>query len=141
MRPAQLVVLQAFPLNANGKVDHGRLPAPRAVPSLVAAAAADEDPTERSLVAIFQRVLGKPVANVEANFFDLGATSLKIVEAHAEIVRRWPATGLMTLFEHPSIRALALALSGAARTSDGVAHRAQQRAEALQRLRKPRVAR
>lgn len=139
MRPAQVVVLQAFPLNANGKVDHGGLPAPRAVPP--PAATAGDDPTERRLVAIFQRVLGRPVTNVDANFFDLGATSLKLVEAHAEIARFWPATKVIALFQYPSIRSLALALTGAPRTTNAVAHRAQQRAEALRRLTRPRVAR
>jgi amino acid adenylation domain-containing protein len=139
MRPAQVVALQAFPLNANGKVDHGRLPAPRAVPPPVATAG--DDTTERSLVAIFQRVLGRPVTNVDANFFDLGATSLKLVDAHAEIARSWPATELMALFQHPSIRALALALAGASSATNAVSHRAQQRAEALRRLPRPRAAR
>jgi amino acid adenylation domain-containing protein len=139
MRPAQLVVLQEFPLNANGKVDYGRLPALRAVPP--PAATTGDDPTERGLVAIFQRVLGRPVTNVDASFFDLGATSLKLVEAHAEIARSWPATKLMTLFQHPSIRALARALVEAPSATDAVAGRAQQRAEALRRLRRPRVAR
>lgn len=139
MRPAQLVVLQEFPLNANGKVDHGRLPALRAVPP--PAATAGDDATERSLVAIFQGVLGRSVTSVDASFFDLGATSLNLVEAHAEIARTWPATKLMTLFEHPSIRALARALAEAPSAADAVTQRAQQRAEALRRLRRPRVAR
>ncbi len=139
MRPAQVVVLQEFPLNANGKVDHGRLPAPRTV--LPPAAMAGDDPTERSLVDIFQRVLGRPVTNVDASFFDLGATSLKLVEAHAEIARRWPETKVIALFQHPSIRALALALAGPPRVIDAVAHRAQQRAEALRRLPRPRAVR
>ncbi|MCW5737639.1 MAG: non-ribosomal peptide synthetase [Enhydrobacter sp.] len=136
MRPAQLVVLQEFPLNANGKVDHDRLPALQVVPPTAETAA--DNSTERSLLAIFQRVMGRPVTSVDASFFDLGATSLNLVEAHAEIARTWPAVKLVTLFQHPSIRALARALTEAPRAADAVAQRAQQRAEALRRLRRPR---
>ena len=140
MRPAQIVVLDGFPLNANGKVDHDRLPtASRAV--LAPTAPVSDDPAERALVAIFQRVLGRPVASVEANFFDLGATSLKLVEAHAEIARNWPRARLILLFQYPSIRALAGALSEGSGAIDDIARRrAGQRAEALRRVRRPRLA-
>jgi hypothetical protein len=105
--PSALVVLPELPLNANGKVDRARLPAPPTGPVLAPANA-----TEHALAAIWRRVLGLTEISRDANFFDLGGTSLQLIEAHAEIQRGLaPDLNLMDLFRDPSIGALAARLS------------------------------
>jgi amino acid adenylation domain-containing protein len=108
--PSTLIVLTELPLNANGKVDRAKLPPPASGPILAPA-----NQTEQALAEIWRRVLGLAEVSRDANFFDLGGTSLQLIEAHAEIQRSLaPDVNLMDLFRDPSIGALA------ARLTDGI---------------------
>lgn len=139
MRPARIVVLDEFPLNTSGKVDHDRLPKP--LPPHAEAVPPAEGNTERMLGEIFARVLDVRSVGADTNFFDLGATSLKLVEAHAAIERIWPGVGVVALFRHPNIRDLARAIEGRDTALDSAARRrAQQQAEALKRMQRARLA-
>ncbi|GEP55043.1 hypothetical protein RSO01_22090 [Reyranella soli] len=133
MRPSRIVAHDEFPLTANGKIDQRLLAARAAVePSPIMSATSE---TERMLSGIFTRVLGVHSIDVATNFFELGATSLKLMEAHASISRIWPQVDVLTLFRHPTIRDLARALDG---RHGSIAQEAQRRAQgqaaALQRL-------
>ena len=140
MRPSQILVLDEFPLNANGKVDRARLPQRRAASAATLAVATSQG--ESALRDIFQGVLGVGAISPDTNFFDLGATSLKLVEAHASIEQAWPGTDVMALFEHPTIRGLARAIEAREKTVQNAGQRrGQQQAEALKRLQRARAAR
>jgi amino acid adenylation domain-containing protein len=130
MRPSEIVVLDEFPLTTSGKIDYARLPAPRPVePSAMTWA---KDGVERTLSDIFARVLGVRMVGRDTNFFDLGATSLKLIEAHEAIERVWPGVHAMALFQHPNIRELAAAISGRGTSRRGSRQRrTRQQAEAL----------
>ena len=105
--PSALIVLPELPLNANGKVDRAKLPAPSSGPILAPANRA-----EQALADIWRRVLGVPEVSRDANFFDLGGTSLQLIEVHAEIQRGLaPTLNLMDLFRDPSIDTLAARIS------------------------------
>jgi amino acid adenylation domain-containing protein len=137
MRPSQVVVLDEFPLTPNGKVDLRRLPAPTRPETATAPRAPRE--AERILVDIFSPVLGLHSIGLDTNFFDLGATSLNLMEAHASISRVWPDLGVIELFEYPSIQGLARAIeSRAAPVHSAAVSRARRQSEALRRLRRPR---
>ncbi|MBI3199638.1 MAG: non-ribosomal peptide synthetase [Rhodospirillales bacterium] len=140
MRPSQVMVLDEFPLTPNGKVDLERLPAAR--PAEMSASTAANGETERALSGILARVLGLHAIGPDTNFFDLGATSLKLVEAHALIARVWPGVEVLALFEHSNVRELARAIeSGHTSVDTAAQRRARQRADALRRLRGSRPAR
>lgn len=140
MQPSRIVVLDEFPLKASGKIDYDRLPAPRPLPETTALFGGDE--TQRTLTGIFSRVLGVREIGLDANFFDLGATSLQLVEAHAAIERTWPGTGVVALFRHPNIRELARAIDGrGASPQAAVQLRSQQQAAALRRMQRTRLMR
>ena len=140
MRPSQVVVLDAFPLTANGKIDRERLPARRQAAASTAGAAGNE--IESALTEILERVLDLGGIAPHVNFFDLGATSLKLVEAHASIEQAWPGIELMALFDHPNIRDLARAIETRSVPADNAGRRrGQQQAEALKRLQLARSAR
>ncbi|MDP1839142.1 MAG: non-ribosomal peptide synthetase [Reyranella sp.] len=139
MRPSQVVVLDEFPLTQNGKVDQERLPACQ--PNEVPQARSATGETERILSGIFARALGLRAIGPDTNFFDLGATSLKLVEAHALIVRVWPSVDVLALFQHPNIRELSRAIEGRATSVQSAGQRrAQQQAAALKRMRTSRRA-
>lgn len=77
MVPAHYVVLEQLPLNASGKVDRKRLPAPVfATTSLVA----PRNATEEKLLKVWQQVLGREHISVTDDFFELGGHSLKLTK-------------------------------------------------------------
>ncbi|MBF8739591.1 non-ribosomal peptide synthase/polyketide synthase [Pseudomonas guariconensis] len=74
MVPAHVVVLEALPLNANGKVDRLALPAPMIGQGGGFVAPRTEE--EQVLAGIWEAVLGVERVGVEDNFFELGGDSI-----------------------------------------------------------------
>ncbi|MGQ0584654.1 MAG: non-ribosomal peptide synthetase [Reyranella sp.] len=139
MQPSQVVVLDEFPLTQNGKIDQERLPVRRLSEAPPARYATGK--TAGILSGIFARTLGLRDIGQDTNFFDLGATSLKLVEAHALIALIWPSIDVLALFQHPNIRELSQAIEGRAASGQSAGQRGvQQQAAALRRLRTSRRA-
>jgi amino acid adenylation domain-containing protein len=109
MVPAHIVRLDRMPLNANGKVDRKALPDP--VLQCDTRDVHCEPPateTERSLLAIWEEVLGRSGLGVTDNFFDRGGHSLKITRVMARIEQCLGVTVPLTeLFLRPTVRELA----------------------------------
>jgi amino acid adenylation domain-containing protein len=74
MVPADLVVLERFPLNASGKVDKAALPPPR--PAEVAGHVAPATVIETLVADFFATLLGREQVGATDSFFDLGGSSL-----------------------------------------------------------------
>ncbi len=85
MVPGALVILNALPLTANGKVDVRALPAPalHTGPTLSATG------PEHVLARLFAEVLGLPEVGVQANFLDLGGNSLLAVRLIGQLRSRY----------------------------------------------------
>ncbi|MBK3774258.1 amino acid adenylation domain-containing protein [Azospirillum brasilense] len=75
MVPSALVVLDAFPLTVNGKVDRARLPAPAAE----SGGAAPATPAEALLCRAMATVLHLPAVGADADFFALGGDSISAI--------------------------------------------------------------
>ncbi|WP_175956069.1 non-ribosomal peptide synthetase [Burkholderia sp. BCC0405] len=121
--PARVLAIDALPVNANGKLDRDRLPAPEQS----RAAARDEagNPTEAALRALWEDMLGRPVDSLHADFFTLGGDSLLAVKLAAQIERRFGvALPLATLFSHAGVAALAAAVDRAVHASHATPVRA-----------------
>jgi pristinamycin I synthase-3/4 len=109
MLPSAFVLLDALPLNANGKVDTRRLPPPEAARGDAAGAlAAPRTALEEQLAAIWAELLGLARVGVDESFFDLGGHSL----VGAQLISRLRQAleidlPLRVLFEAPTVAAMA----------------------------------
>ncbi|HLW60136.1 MAG TPA: amino acid adenylation domain-containing protein, partial [bacterium] len=112
MIPAHIVVLDAFPLTPNGKIDRAKLPLPEdALPARSTAYAAPMTPLEHQLVQIWEECLQVRPIGIRDDFFELGGHSLlavRLMSAIEEAVgRKLP---LSTLFAGATVQHLAQAL-------------------------------
>ena len=112
MVPAAFIVLQALPLTANGKIARQALPAPKRE-AIASTFTAPRTPTESLLAQIWGNILAQPTIGIHDNFFELGGHSLLAAQVASRIRQRMMKNlPLRSLFEHPTIAALAPILDG-----------------------------
>ena len=109
MVPAVFVLLDAFPLTANGKMDRRALPTPDGRrPELDEAFVACRTPTEERLAEIWSHVLGVERVGIYDNFFQLGGHSLLATQVVSRIREAFQVEiPLRRLFEAPTVAGLA----------------------------------
>ncbi|MCP4687192.1 MAG: amino acid adenylation domain-containing protein, partial [Desulfobacterales bacterium] len=115
MIPSGFVILDAMPLNANGKIDRGALRSP-APPEKTPRkeTAAPRTPLEKELAAIWAEVLEVETVGVHDDFFELGGHSLLLVRLLARIRKRiHRSVSMSVLFQEPTAAGLARRLSSA----------------------------
>ncbi|HFZ1920915.1 TPA: amino acid adenylation domain-containing protein [Serratia marcescens] len=121
MIPSGFVVLSAFPLTNNNKIDIRRLPAPE---TRYSASEADYTPAaneaESAMQHIWQQVLSQTQISVCDSFFSLGGNSLQIPQLlHAIRQQMGVSLTIREFIMHSQIRELtALALSKTAGVAD-----------------------
>jgi thioesterase domain-containing protein/acyl carrier protein len=112
MTPSRLVILDALPLTANGKVDRKALEARRDLLGQVSDRphVAPRTPAEETIEAIWRAALKLDQVSIEDDFFALGGNSLAAVSLiHRVNAALGVQLKLQALFEAPTIAALARA--------------------------------
>jgi thioesterase domain-containing protein len=112
MIPAAFVVLDALPVNMNGKLDRKALPAPTAedLANLRTIVPARTE-AQRKLVQIWENLLGVSPIGIQDNFFDVGGTSLLSLPLMVQIERVFgKSLPMSTLLTDATIEQLAGAL-------------------------------
>ncbi|MCP4214974.1 MAG: amino acid adenylation domain-containing protein, partial [bacterium] len=107
--PSYFTSLESLPLSPNGKVDHKKLPVPQ-IQGTGKDYVPPRTPIEHKMVHIWSQLLGinSDIISSDANFFELGAHSLKATILAAEIHKIFHVKiQLPRVFATPTIRSLA----------------------------------
>ncbi|WP_436498502.1 amino acid adenylation domain-containing protein [Actinokineospora sp. HUAS TT18] len=108
--PAAIVVLDAFPLSPNGKLDRAALPAP-VVGSAATGYVAPRDERERVLAGLWAEVLGATEVGVEDDFFAMGGDSILASRLRSRITAEFGAElSGRAVFDARTVAALAAQL-------------------------------
>ncbi|MEV7770213.1 amino acid adenylation domain-containing protein [Kitasatospora sp. NPDC086791] len=108
MVPAVFVPLEAFPMTANGKIDHRALPAPEAHRALGGPEhVAPRTGTERIVAETWAEVLRLPRVGALDNFFHLGGDSIRAIKVVGALRRRGIDLAVQNLLVHQSVEGLA----------------------------------
>ncbi|GAB3738549.1 hypothetical protein GCM10027598_66970 [Amycolatopsis oliviviridis] len=122
MVPAAVVVLDALPLTANGKVDREALPDPDFNGRVTGREPVTE--AERLLCALFAEVLGLERAGADDSFFELGGDSILSMQLAARAHRAGMAFGAREVFEQRTPAAIAAVVERGAGAPAAVEHAA-----------------
>lgn len=141
--PSQFVILDALPLTPSGKVDRRSLPQIQMErPELTTTYTAPTSTLEQQIADIWQDLLQMDKVGIHDNFFDLGGHSLLIIRARSRLEallhREIP---LVTLFQYPTIHALATELNQQSPTNSDwqeSANRGQKRTQLIEQQRQRR---
>ena len=120
MVPSAFVVLEAFPLTQNGKVDRERLPTPQGTAYFKRDYAPPQGEVEEILALIWQALLGVERIGRTDNFFELGGHSLLVVQMMERLRRVGFSAEVRSVFESSSLAELATTLTRGTHPSLGV---------------------
>jgi amino acid adenylation domain-containing protein len=118
MVPAKFVPLSALPLTASGKIDRRALPDPAEF-ELAAEYVAPRTPLEEELARIWADLLGVERVGVHDDFFALGGHSLLATQAVIRIRNTIADIELHSIFDAPTVAALADAIVAAELSNAG----------------------
>jgi len=114
LRPSAYVLLDALPLNPNGKLDRAALPVPAQAADAVTA---PRTAREEILCGLFAEVLDVPAVGLDNRFFEMGGHSLLAARLVSRIRTALDvAVGVADVFAAPTVRELAARLDGTADT-------------------------
>ncbi len=129
MIPASITMMDALPLNANGKIDRRVLrdwlpSGDGTVQAAVSGASEPETELERRIAAIWSEALRAPEVGRDVNLFALGGDSLVAAQIAGRVVEEVPEAGklffdqiLQRLLEAPTVAELADQLTAAGDTA------------------------
>ena len=109
MIPTYFTLMEAWPLNANGKIDRKQLPKPNAEDAQAASDfVAPRTDLEKHLAELWKDILGLSAVGVTDNFFLSGGHSLSAAQMVARIEEEFEVKiNLRNVFMRPNIEALA----------------------------------
>ncbi|NWB98760.1 amino acid adenylation domain-containing protein [Pseudomonas gingeri] len=118
MVPSAFVHLDSLPLSPNGKLDRKALPAPDLEAVISHDYEAPQGDIEIALAHLWQEMLGLSQVGRHDQFFELGGHSLLAARLISQIRQQLGVeVGLVQLFAHPELKALAQVIAQAGRST------------------------
>ncbi len=118
MVPSAFVHLDSLPLSPNGKLDRKALPAPDLEAVISHDYEAPQGDIEIALAQLWQEMLGLSQVGRHDQFFELGGHSLLAARLISQIRQQLGVeVGLVQLFAHPELKALAQVIAQAGRST------------------------
>ncbi|MGH3757785.1 non-ribosomal peptide synthetase [Actinophytocola sp.] len=131
MVPPVLMTMARLPVTASGKVDRARLAAPRPEVHRAGSTALSD-----TVAAAWCTVLGLSEVDRSRNFFDVGGTSLLLIELRASLAEAFGAAPeLRELVAHPTVEAQAALMAGGTHSTAAAAEEVTPRRDRLRRRR------
>lgn len=113
MIPAFIVQVDEFEVNSNGKIDKSKLPDLNKIKNTKETEQVFEGNVKQKIHALFCRILNYQEVSAAENFFDLGGSSLQLIQFHSEIEELWPnKMQISDLFEFNTIEKIASFIEG-----------------------------
>jgi amino acid adenylation domain-containing protein len=111
MVPSAVVVLEAWPLTPNGKIDRRALPMPERTAVAGKGFVAPQTSAQQQIANVWSDVLGRVPVGLYDNFFELGGQSLLAAQAAMRLAATLgEAVSVRMLFDYPTVAELASAL-------------------------------
>ena len=108
MVPSYFVQLEKMPLTPNGKLNRRALPEPEGNIDTGIEYQEPRNEIEEKLIEIWSRILGAGRIGINDSFFNLGGSSMSLIQAHAQIDELFPdKVSVSDLFSYHTISKLA----------------------------------
>ena len=105
MVPSSFILMDALPLNANGKVDRQALPHPEEFSDKRKVVNVPRNDIEAKIAAVWSEILQVQKLSVDDNFFDVGGNSLLLTKLNSKLQTLFERSiPMVELFKHPTIR-------------------------------------
>lgn len=112
MVPQYFIRMDSLPKTPNGKIDRKMLPEPDMKIELSDLCEAPKNDIEEDFVKVWEEVLGKEIAGINQNFFDIGGNSIRLMEMYSRIEELYPGKLTVSdIFAFPTIAKLAKLIS------------------------------
>ena len=109
--PSHFVPLEHLPVTSSGKIDRMSLPSPIQARQAEKSCRAPAGPVEEKLAGLWAQLLGRPIDDAEADFFEQGGHSVLGIRQISLIEKAFGRRlSLSQLFRSPTIAGLARAL-------------------------------
>lgn len=107
MIPSYIIKLDIMPLNTNGKVDKNRLPSPIVKEDVNREIVFPKNELEKTLLAIFEKVLNRQNISTTDDFFEIGGDSLSAMKLQVEAMSNNIKIEYSDIFTNSTIVSLA----------------------------------
>ncbi|MWC31379.1 non-ribosomal peptide synthetase, partial [Paenibacillus sp. MMS18-CY102] len=106
MVPSYFIQMDKMPLSPNGKIDRKALPASEGSSFTGTEYVAPRTEVERTLVSIWQAVLGVKSVGIMDKFFDLGGDSIKSIQVSSRMLQAGYKIEMKDMFIYPTVASL-----------------------------------
>ena len=112
MVPDAIVLLERMPLNANGKIDRGKLPLPQVEQLNIAKLEAAANENESILLTVLQQVLDNTAIGVTDDFYAIGGDSILAIQVVSRAKKQGLLISTRQIFEGKTVRNIAEKMGG-----------------------------